>query len=291
MISCIHTGTRGASKVSDDEPLRIQFCEWLRHQHTANELFLHNILWTARRSIFYAWEYVQLLKQSQLGMGYVRMWVSSPLQRRLLNWSRRRHCPGPVFFTWQVDWSEMLRFSGNCSTGAACASSSEAELVSARWSSSSTVGRMPSSGWTRHVKEGELDFKSRWPPRSPDLTRWVSCWHLKEHVYAVPPSNIEDLVEGLQSGVTRSVPTCLGSFECRGAHCRLPWNGRRLPGTAIVITRRPWFDHLIHHLMVTCILKTKRRRTYVARYFRLFFLSSQTHYGELVREFRFTLCI
>jgi hypothetical protein len=30
----------------DDRPLRMQFCEWLRHQHAAYELFLHNILWT-----------------------------------------------------------------------------------------------------------------------------------------------------------------------------------------------------------------------------------------------------
>jgi hypothetical protein len=29
----------------DDRPLRMQFCEWLRHQHAANEIFLH-ILWT-----------------------------------------------------------------------------------------------------------------------------------------------------------------------------------------------------------------------------------------------------
>jgi hypothetical protein len=24
----------------------MQFCEWLQHQHAADELFLHNILWT-----------------------------------------------------------------------------------------------------------------------------------------------------------------------------------------------------------------------------------------------------
>lgn len=29
-----------------DRPLRIQFCRWLRHQHTADEPFLHNTAWT-----------------------------------------------------------------------------------------------------------------------------------------------------------------------------------------------------------------------------------------------------
>jgi hypothetical protein len=30
----------------DDCPLQMKFCKWLRHQHTADELFLHTILWT-----------------------------------------------------------------------------------------------------------------------------------------------------------------------------------------------------------------------------------------------------
>jgi hypothetical protein len=37
--------SRRAHLFSDDHPLLMQFCEWL-HQHAANELFLHNILWT-----------------------------------------------------------------------------------------------------------------------------------------------------------------------------------------------------------------------------------------------------
>jgi hypothetical protein len=47
-IICIH-----AHLYPDDRPLRIQICERLHH-HTADELFLHSILWTARRSICYA---------------------------------------------------------------------------------------------------------------------------------------------------------------------------------------------------------------------------------------------
>jgi hypothetical protein len=38
--------SRSAHLSPDDRPLRMQFCEWLRHQHTADELFFHNILWT-----------------------------------------------------------------------------------------------------------------------------------------------------------------------------------------------------------------------------------------------------
>jgi hypothetical protein len=32
--------------VPDYRPLRMKFCEWLRHQHTADELSVHNIMWT-----------------------------------------------------------------------------------------------------------------------------------------------------------------------------------------------------------------------------------------------------
>jgi hypothetical protein len=32
--------------VSRWSSLRMQFCKWLQYQHTKNELFLHNILWT-----------------------------------------------------------------------------------------------------------------------------------------------------------------------------------------------------------------------------------------------------
>jgi hypothetical protein len=38
--------SRSAHLFADDHPLRMQFCEWLRHQHAADELLLHNILWT-----------------------------------------------------------------------------------------------------------------------------------------------------------------------------------------------------------------------------------------------------
>jgi hypothetical protein len=38
--------SRSAHLVPDDRPLRMQFCEWLRHRYAADKFFLHNILWT-----------------------------------------------------------------------------------------------------------------------------------------------------------------------------------------------------------------------------------------------------
>jgi hypothetical protein len=38
--------SRSAHLFPDDRPLRMQYCAWLRHQHAADEFFLHNILWT-----------------------------------------------------------------------------------------------------------------------------------------------------------------------------------------------------------------------------------------------------
>jgi hypothetical protein len=38
--------SRSAYLFSDDRPRRMQFCEWLRNQHAADDLSLHNILWT-----------------------------------------------------------------------------------------------------------------------------------------------------------------------------------------------------------------------------------------------------
>jgi hypothetical protein len=41
-INCIHK--RSAHLFPGDSPSPMQFCEWLRNEHTANELFLYNVL-------------------------------------------------------------------------------------------------------------------------------------------------------------------------------------------------------------------------------------------------------
>jgi hypothetical protein len=88
-----------------------------------------------------------------------------------------------------------------------------------------------------------------WPPRSPDLTPMdffpvgtpegaslrspsQDCWRSRGST-----SNSCD------NGRCQRVKAC--SRECRAAHCRLPWNGRRPLRKPIVTTRNPWFDHLI----------------------------------------------
>jgi hypothetical protein len=45
---------------------------------------------------------------------------------------------------------------------------------------------------------------------------------------------------------------------------------------------------VLPHLTVTCISKTKRLRAHVYNIFVSFF-NKELHYGEFVREFRFTL--
>jgi hypothetical protein len=43
--SWVRTATRGRLLFRNHWPLQMQFCELLRHQHEANELILHEILW------------------------------------------------------------------------------------------------------------------------------------------------------------------------------------------------------------------------------------------------------
>jgi hypothetical protein len=60
-----------------------------------------------------------------------------------------------------------------------------------------------------------------WPPWLLDLTLMdFFLWgHLKEHIYAVPPSTIENLMARMQAVVT-AVKVC--SRECCVGHCHLP---------------------------------------------------------------------
>jgi hypothetical protein len=75
--------------------------------------------------------------------------------------------------------------------------------------------------------------------------------------------------------------------ECCVAHCHLPWSGPR-PLWTSTITTRCWSFGILHHLTVTCILKTKCHRMYVVQYFQLV-CNKESQYGEIVHEFRFTL--
>lgn len=63
-----------------DRPLRIQFCRWLRHQHAANEPFLHNTTWTGE-ALFMQEGNVHNIN---LWTRFPRIWVSCLLHRHRL---------------------------------------------------------------------------------------------------------------------------------------------------------------------------------------------------------------
>jgi hypothetical protein len=153
------------------------------------------------------------------------------------------------------------------------------------------------SGWTWHI-QGGLDMEG-W------LLGLLGCWlltmmdfflrgHVKKRIYAVPPGIIKDLVTRLQAAVTsqcQHVKAC--SRECCAVHCRLPWNGWRLLQTPTVNYEVPmvgYFDGL-HHLMMICILKTKQDIGHKLYNISNLFSNKDSHYGQPVYEFHFTLCI
>jgi hypothetical protein len=85
MISCVHATNARSALFPDDRPVPVQFREWL-YQRTADELFVHNILWTDEACFTRGG--VPDIHKSNLGTGqsscYPQTWVSSPLQRQRL---------------------------------------------------------------------------------------------------------------------------------------------------------------------------------------------------------------
>jgi hypothetical protein len=109
----------------------------------------------------------------------------------------------------------------------------------------------------------DVDGRLHGPPWTHNLTLidFLLRGNLKEHVYAVPPRTIEDLVARIQAAVaTADAETSRRVREKsvrRTAICLQTDGGR--------------FEHLLYlrgtrdliiSLTVTCILKTKRLRTY-----------------------------
>jgi hypothetical protein len=60
----LHHYSRSARVFPNNDSKRMQSCEWLRHQRTAHELFLNNVLCT--REAYFAHESVFSLRNSQL---------------------------------------------------------------------------------------------------------------------------------------------------------------------------------------------------------------------------------
>jgi hypothetical protein len=149
-------------------------------------------------------------------------------------WLDSWRCNGPLSATWQADCPKISGFSGNCSTGAAW--NCEAEIAVQR-----SMGKLSVSGWTRLIQESGLEREGRCLASSVSGTESVTLFLLgllKEHVSAVPPRTVGDLVAKPQAAVTtvaQHANAC--SRECRVARCRLPWNGRRALRTLL---RQSW---------------------------------------------------
>lgn len=79
-----------------------------------------------------------------------------------------------------------------------------------------------------------------WPPQSLDVTPidFLMWGHVKEHLYAVPPRTVDDLVARLPAADTAVDTNILRHLEeCHAAHCLLSCNRRKPLQTPTVITR------------------------------------------------------
>ena len=94
-----------------------------------------------------------------------------------------------------------------------------------------------------------------WPPRKLDVTPtdFVMWEHVKEHIYAVPPTTVDDFVARLPAADT-AVDTSILRYleECHAAHCLLSCNRRKPLQTPTVITRHlASFDGNVYLEMLT----------------------------------------
>jgi hypothetical protein len=208
---------------------------------------------------------------------------------------------GPYLLSDRLDCSTISWFSGKCSTVAAwrCASSCEAVVgISARRSNSALWWRCP------EVVECDTSGKVDWTWRADCMASLVAGSNsdgffpvgISEGVNLRSPSqdylrSRGETSSSCDNGRCQHVKAC--SRECRAAHCRLPWNGRRPLRTPIVTTQRPWLDHLVACAIWRWRVSWKINVTGRVLYniFDLFFFNKESHYEELVREFSFILYI
>jgi hypothetical protein len=194
-ISCIRTTTYGAHIC-----FQLHFCEWLLHQHTADMLLVHNILWTDEACF---------TREDAFSVHNSHLWArdnpDAVRERGISSETLSR----PPSATRQPDCSTILWFSGNCSAGAA-------------WRCASTCKRL----WLQHDvapphygEDVRQSLNMTYPGGGLDveadcMTSFVAGsnssgfsprgggGHLKEHFYGVLPRSVEDLVARLQAAVT-----------------------------------------------------------------------------------------
>jgi hypothetical protein len=156
-------------------------------------------------------------------------------------------------------------------------------VVSARRNSSALWGNVRQ--WLnatypeRWTGRGEL---IAWPRRSPDIipTDFLLWGHLKEHVYTVPLRTNEDLVARLQAAVTTTVANMLGHVRQNAVLTAASKTYCNYEAPMV------WSFDSLRHLKESFILKSKPHKIYST-----IFLNKESHYGELMREFRLVMYI
>jgi hypothetical protein len=189
----------------------MKFCEWLQHEHAADELFLHNILWTdeacfiregvfnIHNSDFWARDNPHAIHERGYQVRFsVSVWagtvgdivVGPYLLPDRLTAQRYRDFLETVLLGLLEDVPLAVRQRLWFQHDGAPAHYGEDVR---QWLNATYPGRWIGRG-------GPI----AWPLRSPDLTPMdFFLWgHLKEQVYAIPPRTIEDLVARFKAAVT-----------------------------------------------------------------------------------------
>jgi hypothetical protein len=202
--------SRSAHLFPDDRPLQMQFYEWL-HQHAADELLLHNILWWTDEACFtregvlsvhshlWARDNPHAIRERGYQVRFsVNVWVvivgdivvGLYLLPDRLTAQRYRDFLETVLPGLLEDVPRAVKQRLWFQHDGALANCGEDVQ---QWLNAACPGRWIGRG-------GPI----AWPPRSPDQTpMYFFLWgHLKEQVYAVPPRTIEDLVTRIQSALT-----------------------------------------------------------------------------------------
>jgi hypothetical protein len=283
----------------DNHPLCMQFCEWLQHQHAADELFLHNILWTDKAcftpdSVFntlnsHLW--AQDNPHTICKHGY---WVHFSVSV----WAgiTRNIVMGTCLLTdrlsaqWYHDFHEIVLLGMLEDVPLALRQRLWFQHDGAALRYGEDVWQ-----WLNMTYSGSwigCGGQIAWHPLSLDLTGWFFHVGSLEGAHLYSPSQDDQRSFGktwsrCDNGQCQHVKAC--SKECCAARCHLPWNGQRpLPTSIVAEAPIVWSLDSLYHMMVTCILKTKHYRTLHNNFWLLF---RESHYGELVHEFCFILCI
>ena len=244
------------TSVYRNHPVRMQFCQLLRQQHAAEELFLHTILWTGecfmRVGVFSVHNSHIWTRDNPRVVAI--MWVSIPLQHQHFGWYRRGHYCWP-YTSCLTGWLTAQWYHSLLETVLPMLSQICFKLLG-RYRDfiatdlQHTMGKMSLCGWSWCIQEGGVDVEGRCTAFavagcSFDEVFLVgtldgACSYNSSHDQdrmARPASCNNDRRQRIKSS----------SKVCFAAYCRRPWNGRRRLRTPTVGKRRLRFDRFIRH--------------------------------------------